>query len=152
MKNGWNEEKSLRLTQACTWVFLAGCIVLGAVALPGWKWFLRGCRPELAAYEKLFILSTYLALVPAIAALLALLRLLANLRRALVFVPENVALLRALSWLCAMAFVICAASALYYLPFAAVGAAAGLMALLLNAVKNCFGRAVQMKDELDYTV
>lgn len=148
----WSEAKSLRLTQVCTWVFLAAFLVFGAVALPGWKWFLATFRPELADRTGLFICTTYLALVPAVAALLLLCRLLSNLQHGGIFISENVVLLRCISWCCAGACFICGASAVYYLPFAVVGGAAGLMALLLNAVKNCFGHAVEMKTELDYTV
>ena len=148
----WNESKSLTLTMVCTKVVLWLCIVFGAIALPGWKWFLGVFRPELLGLTTAFLLTTYFALGPAIAALLLLLRLLGNLRGGAIFVTENVLLLRGISWCCAAACLICLVSAFYYVPFAAFAGAFGLMALLLNAVKNCFGHAVVMKDELDLTV
>lgn len=148
----WNEEKSLKLTLVSTRVVLGLCIAFGAVALPGWKWFLRAYRPGLARLAPSFILTTYITLVPAIAALLFLIRLLKNLRAGGIFIMENVRLLRCISWCCAAACLIMVVSAFYYPPFAVMAGAFGLMALLLNAVKNCFGHAVEMKDELDLTV
>lgn len=152
MKKRWTENRSLAFTRWCTRIVLALCIVFGAAASPLWQWFLTSLRPELTALLRLFLISSYLLLVPAIAALLLLLRLLRNLADGTVFVPENVVLLRGISWLCAIACGICAASALYYPVFLLFAGAFGLMALLLNAVKNCFGQAVAMQDELDLTV
>ena len=146
------EARSLAFTRWCTRIVLALCIVFGAVADPLWQWFLTAFRPELAQLRHLFLVSSYLLLVPAIAALLLLLRLLRNLAGEAVFISENVVLLRSISWLCAIACGICAASALYYPVFLLFAGAFGLMALLLNAVKNCFGQAVAMQDELDLTV
>ncbi len=148
----WTEKESLQLTLFGTRVALGLCILLGLVARPGWSWFLIAFRPEFADKTTAFILSTYFMLVPAIAALLLLLRLLKNLKDGQVFVAANVTLLRCLSWLCAAACLVCVVSLFYYLPFAVLAGAFALMALLLNAVKNCFGQAVAMKDELDYTV
>ncbi len=148
----WSEKDSLQLTIFGTRVALGMCILLGAAAAPGWKWFLRTLRPELASDTAAFILSTYFVLVPAIAALLVLLRLLANLKADIIFTQENVVLLRCLSWLCAAACLVCVVSTFYHLTFFILAGAFALMALLLNAVKNCFGHAVEMKDELDLTV
>ncbi len=148
----WTEKESLQLTLFGTRVALGMCVLLGAVAVPGWKWFAHTLRPEFADKVPAFILSTYFVLVPSIAALLVLLWLLANLKAGEIFVPQNVIYLRCLSWLCAGACLVCVVSLFYYLPFAVLAGAFALMALLLNAVKNCFGHAVEMKDELDLTV
>lgn len=148
----WNEKKSLQLTLGCTWVALGLCFCLGVGAIPGWQWFLQRFRPELTAWTTSFILTTYAALLPAVTALLLLVRLLRNLRGGHIFTAGNVQLLRGISWCCALACLVCLVSAFYYLPFALVAGACGLMGLLLNAVKNCFGHAVEMKDELDLTV
>lgn len=148
----WNEEKSLLLTLWCTRLVLGLCVVFGVGAVPAWRWFLRTFRPELVGLTVSFVLTTYFALAPALAALGMLLRLLGNLRAKKIFVEENVRLLCCISWCCAAACLICLVSAFYYPPFVLAAGAFGLMALLLNAVKNCFGHAVDMKNELDLTV
>jgi len=131
---------------------LALLILIGAVAMPGWKWLIATFRPELTRWVHAFITSTYLLLIPAVAAMLYVIRLLCNLQQGQVFIRQNVVLLRSLVWCCTVAFVICVGSTVYYPLFGFIAAACGLMALLLNAVKNCFGHAVEMQDELDLTV
>lgn len=149
---GWNEEKSLALTIGCVWVVLGLCIVFALTNPFVWQWFLGYFRPQLSRFRGWFIATSYLALVPAVTALWLLLRLLSNLRAGLVFVARNVQALRGISRCCALACLVCAASAWYWPPFLVMAGAFGLMALLLHTVKNCFAQAVAMKDELDYTV
>ena len=43
-------------------------------------------------------------------------------------------------------------SALYYMPFLIVSAAAAFVGLILRVVKNVFAEAVRLKDENDYTI
>ena len=68
------------------------------------------------------------------------------------FEEENVRILRAVSWCCAGAGLVCLGSTFWYLPFAAVAVAACFMALIVRIVKNVFQQALAMKSELDLTV
>lgn len=92
------------------------------------------------------------AAVPAAAALYGLWRLLRNISEGEVFIPENVSILRLLSWCCIAAGLVCLFSALYYMPFLIVSAAAAFVGLILRVVKNVFAEAVRLKDENDYTI
>lgn len=65
---------------------------------------------------------------------------------------ENVSILRLLSWCCIAAGLVCLFSALYYMPFLIVSAAAAFVGLILRVVKNVFAEAVRLKDENDYTI
>ena len=89
---------------------------------------------------------------PAAAALYGLWRLLRNISEGEVFIPENVSILRLLSWCCIAAGLVCLFSALYYMPFLIVSAAAAFVGLILRVVKNVFAEAVRLKDENDYTI
>ena len=100
----------------------------------------------------LFLASTYTVAVPAAAALYGLWRLLKNISGGAVFVAENVAYLRLLSWCCIAAGLVCLASALYYMPFLLLSAAAAFVGLMLRVVKNAFAEAVNIKNENDYTI
>ena len=86
------------------------------------------------------------------AALYGLWRLLRNISEGEVFIPENVSILRLLSWCCIAAGLVCLFSALYYMPFLIVSAAAAFVGLILRVVKNVFAEAVRLKDENDYTI
>lgn len=151
----WNEQKSITLSVVCVRVFM---VALALMDLCGYwlvRWFLNFSRYWLGSGLReglLLMTSLYLCSFPAWVLLWQLHRLLSNIGRGQVFVPQNVAALRRASWCCALAAVICLASALYYFPFGLVAIAAGFMALIVRIVKNCFEQAVGMKDELDYTV
>ena len=75
-----------------------------------------------------------------------------NISEGEVFIPENVSILRLLSWCCIAAGLVCLFSALYYMPFLIVSAAAAFVGLILRVVKNVFAEAVRLKDENDYTI
>ena len=79
-------------------------------------------------------------------------RLLGNIRRGALFVPENVRRMRIVSWCCVGAALVAALSAAYYLPFLFFAVASGFLALIVRIVKNAFEQAIAMKDELDWTV
>ncbi len=151
----WKEKNSLALSQLLVKVFFAalvGCDVAGWWLV---NWFLSWTRYRLAVelpYQWLFLTTLYAASIPAYLALYHLYRLLANLQKEQVFVEQNVACLRALSWCCWAVALICLASAAYYLPYLLVMVAAAFMALILRIVKNVFQRACAMQNELDLTV
>ncbi len=147
----WSRDKSITLSQLCLLGFalLLLALDLGAYWLSAWFTGLR----QMAAPLNLALMTTvYLCSVFAWPLLWSMWRLLGNLRRELVFVPENVRRLRAVSWCCVGAALICLASCLYYLPFLFVAAAAGFMALIVRIVKNVFEQAIAMKAELDLTI
>ena len=64
--------------------------------------------------------------------------LLRNISEGEVFIPENVSILRLLSWCCIAAGLVRLFSALYYMPFLIVSAAAAFVGLILRVVKNVF--------------
>ena len=90
----------------------------------------------------------------AIGMLVSLYKFLRRIEKGEVFVPENVAALRRISWCCTWAAALCLpVGAVLGLPFIfAIGVAAAFMALIVRVIKNAFAQAVKMKDELDYTV
>ncbi|MBO4913712.1 MAG: DUF2975 domain-containing protein [Oscillospiraceae bacterium] len=147
----WNKDKSVVLSQVCIAVF-ALCLLaldIGAYRLASWFVQLRLHDWRLGA---LLMVSIYSGSVLAWLCLYRLWKLLGNVRRGELFVPENVRCMRVVSWCCALAAGICALSALYYPPFLFVAVAAGFMALIVRIVKNAFEQAIAMKDELDLTV
>lgn len=147
--------KSIWLSRVCTTAFMVG---LGAIDLGGsWlvDWFICITRyqfPMGYQVRLLFLASLYLCSIPAWIVLIRLNRLLANIQAEQVFVSINVTALRDISYCCIAAAVICLVSGIYYIPFLLVAAAAAFMALIVQVVKNCFAVAVNMKNELDYTV
>lgn len=109
----WNKDKSVKLSKFCVCLFM---LILAGVCI-GAPWLFRLLIrlrvQDLAGKFELFLVSTYTAAVPAAAALYGLWRLLRNISEGEVFIPENVSILRLLSWCCIAAGLVCLFSALY---------------------------------------
>ncbi|MEI3131537.1 MAG: DUF2975 domain-containing protein [Oscillospiraceae bacterium] len=147
----WNENKSVRLSQACVVLFAVCLLLLDCLCYFAVRWF-TGLRGMPWQTGKLMMLTIYLCSVFGWILLWKLWRLLANIRAQVIFDARNVALLRAVSWCCVGAGLICLVSGVYYLPFAVIAIAAGFMALIVRIVKNVFRQAILMKDDLDLTI
>lgn len=148
----WNKNKSVKLSQFCVALFM---VLLAAVCLFApqlCRLLIRLRRWDVQLKLPLFLASVYLSAVPAAAVLWALWRLLRNIGAGAVFIAENTALLRLVSWCCIAAGLVYLASALYYMPFLVLSAAAAFVGLMLRVVKNAFAEAVDLKQENDYTI
>ena len=146
-----NKDKSIILSQGCLIRFALLLLALDIGCYWEVRWFI-GLRRMPRESGAAMMVTLYLCSVFAWLLLWHLWRLLLNLKRAEVFVPENVRHLRAVSWCCAGAAAVCLLSCLYYLPFLFVTGAAGFMALIVRIVKNVFQQAIAMKSELDLTI
>ena len=148
----WNKDKSITLSLFCVRLFAV--ILVGLCASAPWLFkrftLIRFMVPQ--QMLSFFLVTVYAVAVPAALALWHLHGLLAEIRKNDVFTHANVARLRALSWCCLAAGLICLASTLYYMPFLALAAAGAFMALILRVVKNVFEQAVALKDENDFTI
>lgn len=151
----WNEERSLALTDAIILLVGAMCAVAAC------------CGPRIVTYVihertlningpavgAALLVIGYLCAALAFWMLFSLHRFVYRLKQGQVFVAQNVTALRRVSWCCALAAVLCLLTGLViYLPYAFIGVAAGLMALIVRVIKNAFAQAVRMKNELDYTI
>ena len=148
----WNKDKSVKLSQFCVVLFM---VILAAICLFApqlCRLLIRLRRWDEEIKLPLFLASVYLSAVPAAAVLWALWRLLRNIRAGTVFIAENTALLRLVSWCCIAAGLVYLASTLYYMPFLILSAAAAFVGLMLRVVKNAFAEAVSIKHENDYTI
>lgn len=100
--------------------------------------------------------AVYLGSIFAWAALYQLFSLLRQIRAGRVFATKNVTLLRRISWCCfgaAGACVLASVFAVKLFPVTLVlGAAAGLMGLIVRIVKNVFQQALSMQSELELTI
>lgn len=98
------------------------------------------------------LVALYLVAVIALVVLFSLQRLLYNIKLDEVFTPENVRILRLLSWCCFAVAVIFALLGIAYLFSLLIAAAAVFIALILRVLKNVFSIAVELKAENDYTI
>ena len=144
----WNSKKSTALSLVMTYVSTAVLIAMMFFA-PS---FLNYWYSSFGSLIKTILVTFYCCCPIAFAALYCLLRLLANIKKELVFVPRNVTLLRLLSWCCfGVAFVTLIGGVLY-LPFILVAGASLFLGLILRVVKNVMAAAVEIKSENELTV
>lgn len=148
----WNKDKSLWLSKICIKFFTITMIVVAVFAPKIFSSLIAVRVAYLGGTLPYFLTSTYTLCVPAIVALYGLWQLLDNIEKGDVFIHQNVQIMRMLSWRCIFAGGICFVSSVYYLPFLIIAAAAGFVGLLLRVVKNVFARAVEIKEESDYTI
>jgi len=109
-------------------------------------------QPAQNAGQILFLITIYVGGVPASALLAFLYALLHQISSGRVFINENVAYLRYISWCCFTGAIICFASSFYYIPWVALGIAAAFMGLIIRGVKNVIAAAVALQDESDLTI
>ncbi len=150
-KQVWTAEKSVALSIIVTIILAALFVCLIFTAPPVFRWFSeitdRGSRP----YNTL-IITFYACCLPAAAALILLMKLLLNIKAGRIFVPDNVNLLRYLSWCCFVVVPITAAGGFYYISLFVLTAAAAFMGLILRVLKNIMAAATEIKAENDFTV
>ena len=151
MPMNWSKDKSVVLSQVCVVLFALCLAALDAGSYRIALWFTEN---RFFHFQRglLLMASICLGSVFGWICLYQLWRLLTNIKRGEMFVPDNVRRMRAVSWCCAGAAAVCALSAAYYLPFIFIAVAAGFMALIVRIVKNAFQQAIAMKDELDLTI
>lgn len=150
----WNRSKSLLLSQICVAVFM---VLLAALDIGGYwavEWFMHISRAVGNGLGDgiLLMCILYSGSVCGWLLLVKLWRLLTNIRNGQVFCENNISCLRISCWCCTAVFVILGLSTFYYVLFGIIAAAAGFTALIIHIIKNVFEQAIQMKDELDFTV
>ncbi len=148
----WNKDKSVWLSKICIKIFTVTMIVVAVFAPKIFSALIEIRTAYLGGTLPYFLTSTYTLCVPATIALHGLWQLLDNIEKGDVFIDKNVQILRMLSWACIFAGGICLISSVYYMPFLIIAAAASFVGLLLRVVKNVFARAVEIKEESDYTI
>ncbi len=148
----WSDKKSLNLSKLCILLFMTGLI--GTVVSAPWltRWFLGFSRAELQGTEPFFLATIYVGAIPAGIMLYNLFGLLRRIERDQVFVTNNVEHLRQISWSCFTGAGIGVISAFYYFPWIFVVVAAAFMGLIVRVVKNVLAKAVELQNEVDYTI
>lgn len=145
----WNARRSIQLSLAlvdlCALIALACALAMPTIAAWHAESFGRAEARQLS-------IAFYCCLPFALLALGALHRLLRNLLKELLFIAQNVTLLRMLSWCCFAVALVTLVAGCFYQPFLLICAAAAFMGLILRVVKNVFCSAIEIKAENDMTI
>ena len=151
----WSEDKSLKLSKFCVWIFAVLLIAL-RILLPGafrsmgsWKLSTGYAVSEVFLWVDIIMTGTSLC---AGVALFFLYRLLHNIGNENVFCAANVRCLRILSWCCLFAGLVFLLGVWFSPMVAILSGAAAFVGLILRVVKNVFAQAVALKEENDSTI
>lgn len=112
--------------------------------------FARIAAPELLRTPT--IVFVYIALVPAFTASFALLTFLSNIAKDRLFVKKNVTCMRIIYLSCFAECAIFFAFGFYYILAFVLSFVALFIGVMLRIVMNLIDRAVEIKDENDYTI
>lgn len=148
----WNDSKSLILSKICVILFMALLLMCAALAPQFVSLLVWISASAHNAGKLLFLITIYAGCIPASALLACLYILLQRISTGSVFVKENTACLRYISWCCYAGAAICTVSTLYYFPWLAIGVAAAFMGLIVRVIKNVIAKAVSLQDDADFTI
>ena len=148
----WNDSKSLVLSKICVVSFMVLLLVCAILAPRIVERLMQMSVQAHRAGLGFFLVTIYVGCAPAIALLACLHMLLRRIGAGRVFVMENTACLRHISWCCFAGAAICLVSALYYAPWAAIGIAAAFVGLVVRVIKNVFAKAVSLQDDAELTI
>lgn len=99
------------------------------------------------------MVALYISSVPGIICIFSLLKLLFNIRKNEIFVKQNVTILQVLSYCCLFVGIeyiaICYSR---YIAMIFVGFAAIFIGIILRVIKNVFDKAIEIREENDYTI
>jgi len=151
----WDSKKSTTLTIIVTWIALAASVACIPFLVP----ILKLVRVPGTVFDDSFVAHAagplYASLGFGIAALIILLRLLADIRKEQVFTTNNVRRLRLISY-CGFAIMIASiVGAVIASPrpvFIFLALVAGFLGLIMRVVKNVIDAARLLKEDADYTI
>lgn len=152
----WNKDKSLALSIILVRALFVFIIMLALCVPVMVNWYDTAYTERIGLVGgSVFWPLTICLYVDAVWGLLCLWRLgklLTNIKADKVFIPENCAHLRVISWCCLLAAVPFFVFGFWrYLGFV-VALAAAFFGLILRVVKNVFEKAVELQEENDFTI
>lgn len=149
----WKIKKQASVTISVVLAIVAlACVVGVAVGLPFLNWEHMAKEHIVLLPYSVVIVLLYAALVPPVVADIALLRLLADVSKSLVFTAASVSKIRTISWCCFAESAIFIALGVCIPLLFVVAFAAAFLGVVLRVVKNVIEEATDIKAENDFTV
>ena len=155
----WNRKRSVTLSivvcAAVAAVLTVG-LFIGPWVVTKWIGAYRDMSPDnpgTRIFMGVFSACFYPCSVFGYVTLYSLIRLLMNIKRDDIFIPQNVAYLRRISWCCFAVAAITLVGGIIRIPaFVVIAVAAAFVGLLLRVVKNVMHSAVEIKAENELTI
>lgn len=149
------EDWSIRLTKYCLIILLIAAI--GLMCTGTWVVDLAIIYPSPflqgdSRYLTMLILG-YLLGILAVVFLLHLYQLVSRIGNEQIFIPRNVRSLQLLGWEMGLATIISFLLGIScYIPVLLITVAGIALTLVIRVIRNAFGKAVELQEQVDYTV
>ena len=147
-------ENNMILTRITLWInrVIFALLVLLIPTLPFLiRWFFD-YRMLTAREMTVVLVAFYLCAVAVGLALWSMDQLLRNILKGIVFVWENVQLVRKIQWCCAIVSLLCIPASVAYLPLIFLVVIMGFLALVVCVVAQVMKAAVAIREENDLTI
>ena len=152
---GWSQMKSLRLSRLLVlgMFFLLIVLMFTSYIIAGWFSAISVGKGVIksnltGAVTAMICICDVFALI----AVASLHKLLSNISKNEVFIPQNALCLRAISWCCVFAGLTMTFFSLWRYEFLFTAFFAMFLGLIIRVVKNVFEKAIELKSENDFTI
>lgn len=145
------KDKSVLFCSAACYLCLALIAALG-VSAPKLLTLYMAFRALQFNIYVVILIAFYICCVPAVAALLCLLRILGNIRRQQMFCAANIGLLRTVSWCCLAVALVCTVAGFWYFPLFFVTAAMLFIFLIVRVVISLMHAGLALQEENSLTI
>lgn len=150
-----SEDLSIRLTKISLVLLFIASIIL--IALGPWvvRLVIEFRSPFFQGDSRFWVLLLlgYVLGSLALACIVHLYRLLSRIGKNQVFIEQNVQYLRYLGWeVGTVAFISLFMGLTAYMPMLLVAVSCSLLTLIIRVIRNAFGKAIELQDQVDYTI
>jgi hypothetical protein len=152
---GWSEMKSLKLSRLLVlgMFFLLIVLMFTSYIIAGWFSAISVGKGVIksnltGAVTAMICICDVFALI----AVASLHKLLSNISKDEVFIPQNALCLRVISWCCVFAGLTMTFFSLWRYEFLFTAFFAMFLGLIIRVVKNVFEKAIELKSENDFTI
>lgn len=143
--------RSVAALKAAVIICIALAVSAGAVMPWAIEWY-AASRDIARSGQNAIMMSYYICLVPAVTALISLLKVLGNIKRKRPFEPKNSLYLSVISVCCLAVALTCGIGGIWYPPLYFVCATMIFLFLVVRVVCSCFTAASLLQEDSDLTV
>ena len=145
------KQNSVKFCTAAVWLCL-GLIAVLCVSAPRLLKLYMAFRALQFDIYTIILIAFYLCCVPAVIALISLLRILGNIRKQQMFCTANSHLLRIVSWCCLAVAALCLWAGFWYFPLFFVTAAMLFLFVTVRVVCSLMDAGIALAEENSLTI
>lgn len=148
----WSVDASIKLTRYFILGTSLGIVLLFIFSPFLGVFFSEKLAPVILDKFPLILLTIYIGGTLGLILMYYLFKIVTNIAEQQVFIWQNIAFLRIISWICLLGGIVGLLSAFYWVIWLPVSFMAIFIFLIIRVVKNILSVAIRIKEENDYTI